>query len=85
MLFVLFLVVVYLLTAFQTAHYLLEETVQQRTAAVRALQAEIKERNGWSAKLALNGWPSSARAAGVPTRSATAGSITLNLDSSRRK
>lgn len=41
MLLVLFLVVVYLLSAFQAAHHHLEETVQQRTAA---LQAEIAER-----------------------------------------
>ena len=41
MLLALFLVVVYLLSAFQAAHRHLEETVQQRTAA---LQAEIAER-----------------------------------------
>ena len=42
MLLVLFLVVVYLLSAFQAAHHHLEETVQQRN---HALQAEIAERS----------------------------------------
>lgn len=41
MLFVFFLVVVWLLTAFQTSHYHLERIVQQRTAALRE---EIEER-----------------------------------------
>jgi signal transduction histidine kinase len=42
MLLVLFLVVVWLLSAFQTAHYHLEEMVQQRTAALQAEMAERK-------------------------------------------
>jgi signal transduction histidine kinase len=41
MLFIFFLVVVWLLTAFQRSHYHLEQTVEQRTAALRA---EIEER-----------------------------------------
>ena len=41
MLFVFFLVVVWLLTAFRTSHYYLEQTVERRTAA---LNAEIEER-----------------------------------------
>src|SRR5262249_16038080 len=41
MLFVFFLVVVWLLTAFQTSHYHLEKVVHQRTAALRG---EIEER-----------------------------------------
>lgn len=41
MLFVFFLVVVWLLTAFQRSHYHLEQIVEQRTAALRA---EIEER-----------------------------------------
>jgi signal transduction histidine kinase len=41
MLFVFFIVVVYLLSAFQTAHHHLQDVVQRRTAA---LQAEITER-----------------------------------------
>jgi len=42
MLLVLFTVVVYLLTAFHAAHLHLEETVAQRTAALRAEMAERK-------------------------------------------
>ena len=41
MLFAFFLVVVWLLTAFRTSHYYLEQTVERRTAA---LNAEIEER-----------------------------------------
>lgn len=43
MLLSLYMVVVYLLSAFQTAHYHLEETVQQRTAALKAEIAERKQ------------------------------------------
>ena len=41
MLYIFFLVVVWLLTAFQHSHYHLEQTVEQRTAALRT---EIEER-----------------------------------------
>jgi hypothetical protein len=41
MLFIFFLVVVWLLTAFQRSHYHLEQIVEQRTAALRT---EIEER-----------------------------------------
>jgi signal transduction histidine kinase len=80
MLFVLFLTVVYLLSAFQAAQYRLEETVQRRTAA---LQAEIKERKRLeTAKVQAE------RLAAVGTMAAQLahevrnplGSITLNLD-----
>jgi two-component system sensor histidine kinase HydH len=80
MLLVLYVVVVYLLSAFQTAHYHLEETVQQRTAA---LQAEIAERKRLEVaklqaeRLAVVG----AMAAQVAHEVRNPlGSITLNLD-----
>jgi len=80
MLLVLFLVVVWLLSAFQRAHFHLEEIVQHRTAA---LQAEIAERKRLErAKLQAE------RLATVGTMAAEVahevrnplGSITLNLD-----
>ena len=83
MLLVLFLVVVYFLTAFQTAHHFLEETVQERTTALEALQAEIKERERLevaklqSERLAVVGKMAAQVAHEVRN---PLGSITLNLD-----
>lgn len=80
MFFVLFLFVVNLISAFQSAHRNLEETIQQRTAA---LQAEIQERKRLEvAKIQAE------RLATVGTMAAQVaheirnplGSITLNLD-----
>ncbi len=80
MFLILFLFVVHLISAFQAAHFHLEETVQQRTAA---LEAEIKERQRLEvAKIQAE------RLAMVGTMAAQVaheirnplGSITLNLD-----
>jgi signal transduction histidine kinase len=80
MLLMFFLVVVFLLSAFQQAHYHLEETVQQRTAALQAEMAERKRLEAaklQSERLAVAGTMAAQVAHEVRN---PLGSITLNLD-----
>jgi signal transduction histidine kinase len=83
MLLVFFLTVVHFLARFRSAHNLLESTLQQRTAAVKALEAEITQRKRMEVaklqaeRLAVVGKMAAQVAHEVRN---PLGSITLNLD-----
>ncbi len=85
MLLVLYLVVVFLLTAFQAAHYHLEEIVQRRTEALRKEIAERKRleaANLQAERLATVGTMAAQVAHEVRN---PLGSVTLNLDLMQRE
>ncbi len=80
MLFIFFLVVVWLLTAFQRSHYHLEETVEQRTAALRTEMEERKRLEQANIQAERLGVVGSMAAQVAHEIRNPLGSISLNLD-----
>ena len=80
MLFIFFLVVVWLLTAFQRSHYHLEETVEQRTAALRTEMEERKRLEQANLQAERLGVVGSMAAQVAHEIRNPLGSISLNLD-----
>ena len=80
MLFIFFLVVVWLLTAFQRSHYHLEDTVEQRTSALRTEMEERKRLEQANLQAERLGVVGSMAAQVAHEIRNPLGSISLNLD-----